>query len=185
MKTSTLSTRTTFCWPVVLPSLALVLVLLLFSMLAPSQAEYIFNSSKSWITAYFSWFYTLAVAAFVILLIGIAISRYGNIRLGPDDAEPEFRFSSWIAMLFAAGMGVGLMYFGVGEPIQHLIAPPTAVVGTPSAAREAMLMTFFHWGIHAWAIYGVVGLVLAYFGFRYNSTTDSALGALPHFKRSD
>ncbi|QKJ66185.1 BCCT family transporter [Deefgea piscis] len=182
MKTSTLSTRTTFCWPVVLPSLALVLVLLLFSMLAPSQAEYIFNSSKSWITTYFSWFYTLAVAAFVILLIGIAISRYGNIRLGPDDAEPEFRFSSWIAMLFAAGMGVGLMYFGVGEPIQHLIAPPTAVVGTPSAAREAMLMTFFHWGIHAWAIYGVVGLVLAYFGFRYNLPLTVRSGLYPILK---
>ncbi|MGL6039578.1 MAG: BCCT family transporter, partial [Deefgea sp.] len=124
----------------------------------------------------------LSVAAFVTLLIGIAMSRYGQIRLGPDDAEPEFKFSSWIAMLFAAGMGVGLMYFGVGEPIQHLISPPTAQVGTPAAAQEAMLMTFFHWGIHAWAIYGVVGLVLAYFGFRYNLPLTVRSGLYPILK---
>ncbi|MGL4995094.1 MAG: BCCT family transporter [Deefgea sp.] len=182
MTTSTLSNRTTFCWPVVLPSMALVLALLLFSIFSPSDTEQLFISSKAWITQYFSWFYTLSVAAFVTLLIGIAMSRYGQIRLGPDDAEPEFKFSSWIAMLFAAGMGVGLMYFGVGEPIQHLISPPTAQVGTPAAAQEAMLMTFFHWGIHAWAIYGVVGLVLAYFGFRYNLPLTVRSGLYPILK---
>nr|WP_314900377.1 BCCT family transporter [uncultured Deefgea sp.] len=182
MTTSTLSNRTTFCWPVVLPSMALVLALLLFSIFSPGNTEQIFITSKAWVTQYFSWFYTLVVAAFVTLLIGIAISRYGKIRLGPDDAEPEFKFSSWIAMLFAAGMGVGLMYFGVGEPIQHLIAPPTAQVGTPAAAHEAMLMTFFHWGIHAWAIYGVVGLVLAYFGFRYNLPLTVRSGLYPILK---
>ena len=96
----------------------------------------------------------------------IAASDFGNIRLGPDDAEPEFSFVSWTAMLFAAGMGIGLMYFGVGEPMQHFLKPPTVDPGTAAAAREAMLMTFFHWGFHAWAIYGL--MVLAYFGFRYN-----------------
>ena len=87
----------------------------------------------------------------------IAASDFGNIRLGPDDAEPEFSFVSWTAMLFAAGMGIGLMYFGVGEPMQHFLKPPTVDPGTAAAAREAMLMTFFHWGFHAWAIYGLMG----------------------------
>ncbi|AZP13685.1 BCCT family transporter [Undibacterium parvum] len=182
MTLSTLSRQTTFCWPVVLPSMALVLALLLFSIFFPNDTEQFFSISKAWITQYFSWFYSLVVAVFVIFLLGIALSRYGAIRLGPDDAEPEFKFSSWIAMLFAAGMGVGLMYFAVGEPIQHLIAPPTAAVNTPAAAREAMLVTFFHWGIHAWAIYGVVGLALAYFGFRYNLPLTIRSGLYPILK---
>jgi choline/glycine/proline betaine transport protein len=94
----------------------------------------------------FRWFYTLAVTSFLLFLLLLAASRFGDIRLGPDNAEPEFSFLSWTAMLFAAGMGIGLMYFGVGEPMQHYLKPPTVEGGTPLAAREAMLMTFFHWG---------------------------------------
>ena len=112
----------------------------------------------------------------------IASSRFGDIRLGPDDAVPEFSFVSWTAMLFAAGMGIGLMYFGVGEPLQHYLKPPTEVGGTPAAAREALQSTFFHWGFHAWAVYGTMGLVLAYFGFRYNLPLTLRSGLYPLFK---
>ncbi|PRC95220.1 BCCT family transporter [Solimicrobium silvestre] len=176
------SKRTTFSWPVVIPSLVFVSLLVVISIINPSAAEHWFASAQSWVTFNFSWFYTLLVAFFLMLLIGIAMSKYGAIRLGPDDAEPEFPFTSWMAMLFAAGMGVGLMYFGVGEPLQHYLTPPLAAGGTPAGAREAMSMTFFHWGFHAWAIYGVVGLVLAYFGFRYNLPLTIRSGLYPILK---
>lgn len=94
------------------------------------------------------------------------MSSFGDIRLGPDSSEPDFSYASWMAMLFSAGMGIGLMFFGVAEPISHYFSPPTIEGGTAQAAREAMEITFFHWGIHAWAIYAVVGLSLAYFGYR-------------------
>ena len=123
---------------------------------------------------------TLTIVLFLVL---VAASRYGDIRLGPDDAEPEFSFLSWTAMLFAAGMGIGLMYFGVGEPLQHYLQPPTAQGSTPAAAREALVSTFFHWGFHAWAVYGTMGLVLAYFGFRYNLPLTMRSGLYPLLKQ--
>ncbi|MEP6966432.1 MAG: BCCT family transporter, partial [Polaromonas sp.] len=115
-------------------------------------------------------------------LLMVAASRFGDIRLGPDDALPEFNFLSWTAMLFAAGMGIGLMYFGVGEPLQHFLKPPTQIGGTPAAAKEALQVTFFHWGFHAWAVYGTMGLVLAYFGFRYNLPLTLRSGLYPLLK---
>src|SRR5690606_24559147 len=97
-------------------------------------------------------------------------------------ATPDFRFISWIAMLFAAGMGIGLMFYAVGEPMTHFMAPPTAEPRSVQAMREAMTVTFFHWGIHAWAIYAVVGLSLAYFGYRYNLPLTIRSGLYPLLK---
>lgn len=171
--------RSTLQLPIVLPGLLFIGGLLALSTFVPNRAEVLFSVAQAWITAHFSWFYVLAVAIFVIMLLGIAISDYGKIRLGPDDAEPEFSLRAWLAMLFAAGMGIGLMYFGVGEPLMHYLAPPTAAAKTAAGASEAMQMTFFHWGLHAWAIYGVVGLALAYFGFRYNQPLTIRSGLYP------
>lgn len=179
MSASRPSPRTTFRPQVVLPSLALIGALLVVCALRPAEAGAFFLAGQQWVIAHFDWFYVLAVTTFLIFLVLIAASDFGNIKLGPDDAEPEFSFVSWTAMLFAAGMGIGLMYFGVGEPMQHFLKPPTVAPGTPAAAREAMLMTFFHWGFHAWAIYGVMGLVLAYFGFRYNLPLTLRSGLYP------
>jgi len=113
-----------------------------------------------------SWFFLLSVTFFLLLSVFVAFSRYGRLRLGADDERPEFSTLSWLGMLFAAGMGVGLLFWGVAEPIIHFSTPPTGAGGGPDAARAAMVQTNFHWGIHAWAIYAVAGLVLAYFGFR-------------------
>ena len=146
--------HSTLSLPVVLPSLLLIGALLLVCAVAPTEAGRSFGGGQKWITRHFSWFYVLAVGMFLILLLWLAFSEYGRIRLGPDDARPEFSFASWLAMLFAAGMGIGLMYLGVGEPMMHFLSPP-------EAAREAMVTTFFDWGFHAWAIYATVGLVLA------------------------
>ena len=171
--------RSTWSWPVFVPGLFILIVLLAVCTFDPKGAERFFVAGQNWVAANFSWFYLLAVAIFLILLVVIAASRFGSIRLGADDARPEFSFASWLAMLFAAGMGIGLLYFGVAEPMMHYAAPPLASAGTPAAAREAMTTTFFHWGFHAWAIYALVGLVLAYFGFRYNLPLSLRSGLYP------
>ena len=176
---ATKAPRMTFSAPVVVPALVVLVALLVMCGFFPAQADRMFSGAQAWVVGNFDWFYTVAVTLFLVFLVLIAFSRYGDIRLGPDDAKPEFSFASWTAMLFAAGMGIGLMYFGVGEPLQHYLNPPTQAPSTPAAAREALTSTFFHWGFHAWAIYGVMGLVLAYFGFRYNLPLTMRSGLYP------
>ncbi len=122
---------------------------------------------QAWIVENVSWFYVLAVALILLSTLFMAASRYGDIKLGPDHSQPDYKSSTWFAMLFSAGMGIGLMFFGVAEPVMHFIAPPVGDPNTVQAAREAMKLTFFHWGLHAWAIYAVVALILAFFSYRH------------------
>ena len=152
--------------PVFFISAALILAFVLFGAVFPQQAGSVFDALQARIVHDFGWFYILAVALFLIFVLFLMFSRYGDVRLGPDDSEPEYSYLSWFAMLFSAGMGIGLLCFGVAEPIQHYAKPPVGEGGTIEAARQAMILTFFHWGVHAWAIYIVVGLALAYFAFR-------------------
>ncbi|MPZ56676.1 MAG: BCCT family transporter [Rhizobiales bacterium] len=112
------------------------------------------------------WFFLLLCTGFLALSIVLAVGPYGGIKLGHDDEEPEFSTASWIAMLFAGGMGAGLLFWGVAEPMHHYYSPPGMTGGTPEAARTAMVITNLHWGLHAWAIYAVCALVIAYFVFR-------------------
>jgi len=168
--------------PVFFGSVALIALFLAVGVIAPGQAEAIFTGLQTGILANFGWFYLLAVGIFLFSVIILCFSRYGDLKLGPDDAEPDFRYISWVAMLFAAGMGIGLMYFAVGEPITHFVAPPVAESMTTAAKREAMSVTFFHWGIHAWAVYAVVGLSLGYFGYRYNLPLTIRSGLYPILK---
>ena len=153
---------------VFIPSVVLILVLLIICVLIPEIADKIFFFAQEKFSTAFGWFYLISVATFLIVLIAIATSSYGNIKLGADDSTPEYSFVSWISMLFAAGMGIGLIYYGVGEPIHHFASPPYEEARTLAAAKESMAISFFHWGFHAWSIYCLVGLTLAYFGFRYN-----------------
>ncbi|MBU1384706.1 MAG: BCCT family transporter [Alphaproteobacteria bacterium] len=141
-------------------------LLLGLAVLAPGTSDYVFQAAQTWVIGAFGWFYVAAVAGFLLLVVGLAIAPTGRLKLGPDDCEPDFPYVSWLAMLFAAGMGIGLMYFAVAEPVQHYAAPPESAPGTFAAAREAMVITFTHWGVHAWAIYALVGLSLAYFAHR-------------------
>jgi choline/carnitine/betaine transport len=122
----------------------------------------------SWIIETFGWMFVLSTAAFLVFAAVLALSRIGRVRLGRDDDRPEFRTASWVAMMFSAGMGIGLMFFAVAEPISHLTAPPagTERAGTEAAAQQAMALSYFHWALHPWAVYAVVGLALAYFSFR-------------------
>ena len=141
-------------------------LLLIAALAAPGFSDRVFHTGQRWVIETFGWFYIAAVAGFLGLVVFLALGPTGALKLGPDDAEPDFPYLSWIAMLFAAGMGIGLMYFGVAEPIQHFTSPPSGEGGTFAAAREAMGITFFHYGVHAWAIYALVGLSLAFFAHR-------------------
>jgi choline/glycine/proline betaine transport protein len=140
--------------------------LILFATVAPEAAATVFQSANTWIIEEAGWFYMLAVAGFVIFLLWLTVSPLGNIKLGPDEALPDYAYGTWVAMLFSAGMGIGIVFYGVAEPITHFSKPPDAPARSSQAARDAMEITFFHWGVHAWAIYAVIGLALAYFGYR-------------------
>ncbi|MET1756150.1 BCCT family transporter [Novosphingobium sp. RD2P27] len=152
--------------PVFFVSAGLILAFALFGAFAPELASQVFADVQAFIVADFGWFYIAAVAGFLVFVLFLMFSRYGDVKLGPDDSEPDYSYLSWFAMLFSAGMGIGLIFFGVAEPIQHYASPPVGEGQTIESARQAMVLTFFHWGLHAWAIYIVVGLALAYFAFR-------------------
>ena len=126
------------------------------------------SAALGWVTSSFGWLFVLTSAGFVLFSAYLAVSRYGNIKLGPDDSEPEFSTFSWVSMMFATGMGIGLMFWGVAEPLTHLNAPPLGrgEPGSPEAAAAAMQYTFFHWGFHPWAMYAVIGLAIGYFAYR-------------------
>jgi len=154
--------------PVFILSAVLTLGLVLFAAIFTGPAARLFSAIQVWIVASAGWFYVLSVAGFMIFVVAVALSGYGRIKLGPDHSEPDYSYTSWFAMLFSAGMGIGLMFFGVAEPVMHYVSPPVGEPLTVEAAREAMRITFFHWGMHAWAIYAVVALSLAYFAFRHD-----------------
>ena len=154
--------------PVFITSGVLTLVIVALAIVAGDAAEALFTRLQERINHTAGWFYILAVAGFLVFVIVLGVSDYGRIKLGRDHSQPDYSYKSWFAMLFSAGMGIGLMFFGVAEPVMHFATPPVGEGGTIAAARDAMRITFFHWGMHAWAIYAVVALALAYFAFRHD-----------------
>jgi glycine betaine transporter len=126
------------------------------------------GDALTWVTNNFGWLFVLTSAGFVGFSAYLAITRYGNIKLGPDDSEPEFSTFSWVSMMFATGMGIGLMFWGVAEPLTHFNTPPLGEGegGSPEAAESAMQYAFFHWGFHPWSMYAVIGLAIGYFAYR-------------------
>ncbi len=153
--------------PVFYAATAFIAILVAFSTLFSKQAESTFQLVQDTIVANGSWFYVLTVGIILITVIYLGLSRFGEIKLGPDHSTPDYSYISWFAMLFSAGMGIGLMFFGVAEPVMHFMNPPVGDPETVNAAREAMNITFFHWGLHAWAIYAIVALILAFFSYRH------------------
>ncbi|AIY04885.1 glycine/betaine ABC transporter permease [Planococcus sp. PAMC 21323] len=147
--------------------LALVLLAIGFGAFAPDSFAEVTGNIESFLTTSFGWYYLLIVSIIVLFCLFFLISPMGQIKLGKDSDKPEFSFGTWIAMLFSAGMGIGLVFWGAAEPLSHFaINPATAEPGSAEAMRESMRFSFFHWGIHAWAIYAVVALALAYSQFR-------------------
>ncbi len=153
---------------VFIPATLIISLLLIFSSVQPDAASSAFASLQAAIVNNGGWFYVLTVAMILLFVVYLGMSKYGSIRLGPDHSTPDYSFATWLSMLFAAGMGIGLMFFGVAEPVMHFLSPPSADAASLAAVKEAMKTTFFHWGFHAWAIYTVVALILAYFCYRQN-----------------
>lgn len=153
--------------PVFYSSALIILIIVGFAALMPEVAESHLSHLQQNLFDNASWFYILAVAIILLSVTYLGLSRYGQIKLGPDHAQPNFSYVSWFAMLFSAGMGIGLMFFGVAEPVMHYLNPPVGDAQTIEAAKEAMRLTFFHWGLHAWAIYAIVALILAFFSYRH------------------
>ncbi len=154
-------------FPVFIPAVVVTLLLVIGTISNPDLAGEVFSSTLAFITTNFGWFYMLSVAFFLVFIVGIAMTPWGSIKLGPDHAEPQYSFPAWFAMLFSAGYGIALLFFGVAEPVLHYASPPAGAAETVDAAKQAMQIAFFHWGFHIWAIYGLTGLVLAYFSFRH------------------
>jgi len=154
-------------FPVFIPAVIVTLLLVIGTISNPELAGEVFSSTLAFITTNFGWFYMLSVAFFLVFIVGIAMTPWGSIKLGPDHAEPQYSFPAWFAMLFSAGYGIALLFFGVAEPVLHYASPPAGAGETVDAAKQAMQIAFFHWGFHIWAIYGLTGLVLAYFSFRH------------------
>lgn len=134
----------------------------------PESLAVFFNSVQTWLIQKVSWIYILAVGSTLFFCIFLMMSRLGDIKLGPDHSEPDYTYTSWFAMLFSAGMGIGLLFFGVAEPMMHFSAPPMGDPASIDSAREAMKISFFHWGLHAWGIYALLAVILAYFSYRKN-----------------
>lgn len=152
--------------PVFVTSGLVMLLLVALAVAFPRRFGGVANHIQDFITTYFGWFYILGTTFILLFVVLLMFSRYGNIRLGPDDAKPDYDTWSWVCMMFTAGMGIGLVYYSVAEPIAHFKNPPLIAGGTEQAAVDAMNYTVFHWGFHPWALYSLLGLALGYFSFR-------------------
>lgn len=159
--------KSTVLLPVFLPAVIVTLLLVAGTISNPVLAGRAFEQTLAYLTSTFGWFYMLAVAFFLVFIVAVAVSPWGRIKLGPDHAEPQYDFPVWFAMLFSAGYGIALLFFGVAEPVLHYSMPPQGAPETIDAAKQAMQIAFFHWGFHIWGIYGLTGLLLAYFAFRH------------------
>ncbi|MDN5697154.1 MAG: BCCT family transporter, partial [Rubrobacter sp.] len=147
-------------------SAGVIIGLLIVTWLFFGAVSSAFETINGFIYVNFGWLYILGASALLVFTIWLLFSRYGKVKLGPDDSRPEFSTWGWFAMLFTAGMGIGLVFYGVAEPVYHFQGPPTGQAETAAAAQTGMDFTFFHWGLHPWAIYIVLGLALGYFSFR-------------------
>lgn len=147
---------------------AAAVAFLVWGFVSTSSLASASSEALGWTMTNTGWLFVLTASGFVVFVLWLALSRFGNIPLGRDDEEPEFRTVSWVAMMFSAGMGIGLMFYGVSEPLTHVVTPPpgTGAEGNPAAVQHAMATTLFHWTLHPWAIYAVVGLAIAYGVYR-------------------
>lgn len=152
--------------PVFITSALLIVGFIVFGSLFGELAGEVFNQLQSFITHRFRWLFIILMNVTVVFSLYIALSRYGDIRLGHQTEHPEYSLLSWFGMLFSAGIGIGLLYWGTAEPLYHFMSPPMGQAETVEAAKQAMSISFLHWGIHAWALYCVVALSLAYFHYR-------------------
>jgi glycine betaine transporter len=158
-------------------ALVVVVPFVLWGVISSDSLATAAADARSFLVDRFGWFYLITATVLLVAAIALAASKLGKIRLGKDADRPEYSTGAWFSMLFSAGMGIGLVFWGVAEPVAHFITPPTADPGTEQAARDALRYSFFHWGLHPWAIYAVLAMALAYARFRrgWKATISGAL----------
>jgi choline/glycine/proline betaine transport protein len=149
-------------------SAAIIVLFVALTIFFEKNVDDLFNKVQGAVSQYAGWFFVATMNIVLIFVVSLLLGRFGDIRLGGEGARPEFSTTAWFAMLFSAGMGIGLLFYGVAEPMFHFVASPLAEPGTANAARTAMDFTFLHWGLHPWAIYALVGLSLGFFAFNKN-----------------
>lgn len=147
------------------PASVLIVLFIVITLVVGKPMEEVFSNIQDGISESGGWFFVLVMNVFLIFSLYIAFSKYGNIRLGGRNSRPEFKTVSWFAMLFSAGMGIGILFWSVGEPVLHFVNPPVGTGRTVESAQAAMQYTFLHWGLHAWGVYALVGMSLAFFTF--------------------
>ena len=155
-------------WPVFIISGVGILAIALWAIFAPDNAADTLAGIVAWVSKNFGWFYTVTATVAVLFMLYVAISRTGQIKLGPDHAKPQFGLFSWASMLFAAGIGIDLLFFSVAEPVAQYYGPPTGDAETIEAARQAVVFTLFHYGVTGWALYALMGMAFGYFAYRLN-----------------
>lgn len=161
-----------------------IIAFVLFTIIAPAYANSIYAAAERFIATRLAWYYVVLMSFFLLLAIYTAFSRFGRIRLGHDDAKPEYSFFSWFSMLFSAGIGIGILFWSIAEPIHHLQGNPFIAEGqakTVAAAQVAMRISIFHWGLHGWALFAVTGMALAYFCYRKGLPLSIRSGLYPAF----
>lgn len=146
--------------PVFLGSAFVVIFFVVFGGLFTSTARSFFSQIQNFIVTYFGWSYVISASFFLVFVLWLMMSRYGKIRLGDDHSRPEFSYFAWFGMLFCAGMGTGLVFWGVAEPLSHYMSPPFAKGESYQAMTESLRFSFLHWGFHPWAIYSIFGAAL-------------------------
>ncbi|MUL43225.1 BCCT family transporter [Streptomonospora sp. PA3] len=146
---------------------AVILAISIWAIITPSGAEYVIGTVVGWISRGFGWYYFLVATVYLLFVVFVAVSRYGKVKLGPQHSTPDYGVFAWASMLFAAGIGIDLLFFSVSGPITHYLAPPEGDPQTIEAARQALVWSLFHYGVTGWAMYALMGMALGYFAFRY------------------
>ncbi len=160
-------------------STVLILVLTAILIAFPETAGLWLGQAQAWLSRSFGWYYMLAIGAYLFFALYVAVSRYGDLRLGDDHERPDFSYGAWAGMLFSSGIGISLLYFAASEPLDHFYNPPEGEPGSAFAARQALQLTFLHWGVHGWAIYALVGLAVGYFAYRHKQPLALRSALLP------
>ena len=153
-------------WGVFGASAIIIAVVAAGAIISPSTVQSAFGAAVAWAGKWFGSFYIILITAALVFVVLVAVTRYGLVKLGPDNSTPDFSTFSWAAMLFAAGIGTGIMFFAIAEPVAQYVHPPTGEGGTVEAARHAVVLAIFHYGISGWGVYAVMGMAMAYFAYR-------------------
>ena len=170
-------------WPVFIGTSVIIVAFVLFAAIWPGTAETVIFGSMDWVATNFGWYYVLTATIVVVFVLIVAFSKVGGTKMGPDHSLPKYNLFTWAAMLFAAGIGVDLMFFGISGPASNVLTPPDAPAGSDEAARMAVIWTIFHYGIPGWAMYALMGMAFGLFAYRYHLPLSIRSALAPIFGR--